>query len=393
MLPTSARDANAGAAPTSGVADPLEGLDPEAPAGTQAEARALEILASARGTPQEAQALTRLLDAAPSLSDALRVETASLLATRGDEKRALEIALSGKSTPLLMLVADLAAQLGDLPRALSAIERVLARDIDAPGALERHEAWSQSLGAGPRTVQRNDEATLITTAPVGVPYRIEAEVARGGAGTVYRAVDEVLGRPLAFKVYHGGAADKVAIERELSLATSLAGPGIVRVLDGDPSAGWIALEWAPLGSIRDLLQRGAFEQLERLEWVLPLARGLARVHARGWVHSDVKPANVLLRGAALPSLTDFGIARVVGASSAGGSAGYVSPERIGAAYATPRDDVYGFGRILEDVFEKTGARQPALTALYLRCVGPAEGRPVDGAALVRALCEALDADP
>ncbi|HTJ83790.1 MAG TPA: hypothetical protein VL400_18855, partial [Polyangiaceae bacterium] len=101
----------------------------------------------------------------------------------------------------------------------------------------------------------------------------------------------------------------------------------------------------------------------------------------------------LLRGPDAPSLTDFGIARSVGAPAGGGSAGYVSPERLGGAPAAPDDDVYGFGRILEDVIEKTGTpRAHDFVALSARCVGPRADRPRDGAALVAALCERRDAE-
>jgi serine/threonine-protein kinase len=354
---------------------------------TELELReALAALRRARGTSLEARAIGLVLERDEALDDALRVEVAAILALRGDEARALEIVSGARSAPALMLLADLAADAGDLPRALGAVERVLARDIETPGALERHERWARALGASPMGPRKNDEATMLAPSPAGVPFRIEDEIARGGAGAVYRATDEILGRTVAFKAYHAGAADRAAILREVRVASRLAGPGVVRVLDVGLEAGWVALEWTELGSLRELLRRGDTGRVPPLgAWLVPLARALARVHAAGWVHSDVKPGNVLFRSASDPVLTDFGISRVAGAPGGGGSAGFVSPERLAGGAASPADDVYGFGRIVEDVLSHGAGSSPELDRLVTRCLGPLERRPPDGAALVEAL--------
>ena len=76
-------------------------------------------------------------------------------------------------------------------------------------------------------------------------------MARGGAGAVYEAEDRELGRKVALKVYHHIERDRGQLAHEARVAAALAGPGVVRVLDADPAHGWLALEWAPLGAIRD----------------------------------------------------------------------------------------------------------------------------------------------
>jgi serine/threonine protein kinase len=105
------------------------------------------------------------------------------------------------------------------------------------------------------------------------------------------------------------------------------------------------------------------------------------------VHHDVKPANVLLFAPDRPVLADFGTARRALDPSPLGSLGYVSPERIAGRASHPRDDVFGFGRILEDVLDAMA--DPALTARWqpiaAACVGPDEGRPADARALVTRL--------
>src|ERR1019366_9701788 len=93
------------------------------------------------------------------------------------------------------------------------------------------------------------------------------------------------------------------------------------------------------------------------------AKALARVHAAGWVHHDVKPANILLRDPGALLLTDFGIARRAGDPSPPGSLGYVSPERLAGRASHPGDDVYGYGRVIEDALD--GVTDDPGLSLYL----------------------------
>jgi serine/threonine protein kinase len=92
-----------------------------------------------------------------------------------------------------------------------------------------------------------------------------------------------------------------------------------------------------------------------------------------------------LRGHGDAVLTDFGIARRTGEPSPPGSLGFVSPERLGGRASHPKDDVYAFGRVLEDALDALGI-EPSATpwgALAARCTGADDDRPADGAALVR----------
>src|SRR6202011_4352088 len=99
-------------------------------------------------------------------------------------------------------------------------------------------------------------------------------------------------RRVALKMYHRPDRDRAQLLHEARVAVILSGPGIVRVFDVDPRQGWLALEWASLGALRSLLQTGkAAGLLPIARWALPLAQVIARVHAAGWVHQDIKPAN------------------------------------------------------------------------------------------------------
>jgi serine/threonine-protein kinase len=352
------------------------------------EGEAIARLREARGTPREAEAIAALVRAsgARALPDAVAVACADLLAARGEEARALAL-LEGVADPRgLVLAADLEASTGRLEHALAKLERALARDLDAPGARDRHARWSAALGVC-AAAPRRDDVTLAAPSGASTPFRLLREVDRGGAGTVYEAEDLVLGRRVAFKVHHRRGGDREALLHEARLAVALAGPGVVRLLDVDPEQGWVALEWIARGSVRDAARRGDLEALCPIgRWARPLARALARIHAAGYVHGDVKPANVLLRALDDPVLTDFGLGRPRGAPSEGGSAGYVSPERLAGAAADPRDDVFGFGRLLEHVLVRLEQQKieeiAAWRSVAALCVLPAGARPEDGAALL-----------
>jgi eukaryotic-like serine/threonine-protein kinase len=386
------------AAPERGPTE-IERLASVGQPGGPISSEAIAILRRLRGSIREAEALEAVLGAPGKLHDEVRVACAEMLAARGDEPRARLVLAKVTSTPGLILAADLWAAAGQLAKAAGTIERVLARDLDAPGARERHGRWRAALGFAPVT-RRLDEATLVAAKPDTTTFRLLREVARGGAGTVYEAEDAVLGRRVAFKAYHGGAADRAVLSREARLAISLAGPGVIRLYDASPDEGWVAMEWVRRGSLRDLLATGTIDELwPPWPWLVPLARGIARVHERGVVHGDVKPANVLLRAPDDAILSDFGIARSVGDKAGGGSPGYMSPERLAGAAADPGDDIYGLGRVIEDVVVRVAAdpRRFAGRAgdvaveieraerFVLACLAAPPERPADGAEVIRRL--------
>ena len=93
--------------------------------------------------------------------DALRVACAGLLDDRGRRREALALVASTRSVAGMMLAAELHAAQGELPKAVSMIERVLARAIDTPGAAERHERWSTQLGRRARSETVDDAATVV----------------------------------------------------------------------------------------------------------------------------------------------------------------------------------------------------------------------------------------
>jgi serine/threonine-protein kinase len=351
------------------------------------EPTAARLLASALASPRQRDAIDAMAHAMSdrNVPERLRLACAHALVQRGDCRQALAFLEHVSETPSLLLKADLLHDQGQVAVAVSVIERVLARNIDTPGARERHQRWRALVAPQTQQPQGRHDVTVAVPTTQQTPFRIVREVARGGAGTVYEARDDVLGRPLALKVYHK-TSEREQIRREAQVAVELAGAGVIRVHDVDLEAGWVALEWLPRGSVRDVLRDANASGLGDPEaFVRGLVRALARVHARGWVHADVKPANILVGSSGEPLLSDFGIAVRAGEASRGGSAGYLSPERLAGLALCPADDVYGFGRILEDAV-RTGhpAWQPWLP-LAERCMAVRETRPEDGRAVLGVL--------
>ncbi len=352
------------------------------------EAQALAALQALAHTPHEAAALAAVSAAQVRgpVPESVRLACAKLLVERGDHAAALLLLSTSSSIPALMLRADLEYATGQAARALSLVERVLARDYDAPGARERHERWSRELsGAAPRLAPTSRDATIAVPTAQQSAFRIEREVARGGAGTVYLAHDEQLARPVALKVYHRPREDAAQIRREAATAARFAGRGVVRVYDADFDQGWIAFEWIDPGSIRELIQHARVDLLAPLSsWVRSLAESLAILHGEGLVHADVKPANVLIRNRGRPVLSDFGIAAPAGSPSLGGSTGFLSPERLAGCPLAPSDDIYGLGRILEDVVPHLPPNDETrwFAKLAEHCMTSAGSRPADAFALL-----------
>ena len=133
------------------------------------------------------------------------------------------------------------------------------------------------------------------------PYRIQALLAVGGMGEVYRARDTRLGRDAALKVIAPKLLADPSIRRRFEIearaASVLNHPAIVTIYDvgdtGDVS--WIAMEWVEGRTLRQTLAEGPLPLAEALSISRELADGLAAAHDKGVVHRDLKPDNIMLR--------------------------------------------------------------------------------------------------
>jgi len=189
-------------------------------------------------------------------------------------------------------------------------------------------------------------------------YRIEALIARGGMGVVYRATHLGLERPVALKVISRELADRDGFRerflRESRLAASLDHPGVVPVYDSREVDGEliVAMRLVAGGDLRKLIDRDGPLQPRRAVALLgQVGEALDAAHAAGIVHRDVKPHNVLIEGERA-FLSDFGLAKALGDSGAAsgnsvvGTAQYMSPEQWRGGAVGPAADIYSLGCVL-----------------------------------------------
>jgi eukaryotic-like serine/threonine-protein kinase len=195
-------------------------------------------------------------------------------------------------------------------------------------------------------------------------FAIERLAGSGGMGTVYQALDRLTGEAVALKVMARRGRHEERFAQEARVLAELNHPAIVRyVAHGETAQGqpYLAMEWL---AGEDLAQRLAASPLtvsESLDVARRLAEGLAAAHARGLVHRDVKPSNVLLVDdqPARAKLLDFGIVRMELSGFAPtarpmtrtgavlGTVGYMSPEQaIADRNLDARTDVFALGCVL-----------------------------------------------
>jgi serine/threonine-protein kinase len=208
----------------------------------------------------------------------------------------------------------------------------------------------------------------VTSDILPVRYREPERIGRGGMGDIYRATDSVLGRDVAVKILADRYAQDEPVHerftREALAAARLSGePNTVTIFDvGEHhDRPYIVMEYLSGGSLGDVLRKeGAQSPQRAFAWLEQAARALDAAHARGIVHRDVKPANLLLDRDGNVHVADFGIASAAGMDSLTmtgtvlGTAGYLSPEQAQGERATPASDRYALGVVAFELL--TGSR-------------------------------------
>ena len=193
-----------------------------------------------------------------------------------------------------------------------------------------------------------------------VGYRVEEAIGRGGMGVVYRAYDLRLKRPVALKlIVPELAPDQRFRERfahETELAMSLEHPNVVPIYDAGDVDGrvYLAMRLVAGTDLAKLLRtQGALEPTRALAICRQVAGALDAAHAKGLVHRDVKPSNVLLDENEHVYLADFGLTRTLDEQGAQGTdsrsvgtPAYLAPEQIEGGSVDRRADVYALGCVL-----------------------------------------------
>lgn len=197
-------------------------------------------------------------------------------------------------------------------------------------------------------------------------FKVKKTIGRGGMATVYLALQESLGRDVVLKTLNAESAEREDfVERFLNegrIIASLRHPHIITIYDigqaGDQV--YIAMEYIEGGDLKTRLLQ-PMSITEALDILYAVASALASAHAKGIVHRDVKPANILFRSDGTPLLSDFGIAKRLAMDSELTSTGtilgspfYMSPEQSEGHDIDGRTDIYSLGVIAFEMF--TGQR-------------------------------------
>ncbi|RMG18720.1 MAG: serine/threonine protein kinase [Planctomycetota bacterium] len=191
-------------------------------------------------------------------------------------------------------------------------------------------------------------------------FVIEGRLGAGGMGEVYAARDLRTGARVAIKTLPAELFDAKALvrfrrEAELAARVDRSG-GVVRVHAVGSHRGlpYSVQELLEGGDLADRVRRGPLDPAEACALLVPVARTLARCHARGVLHRDLKPENILFDDEGRPRVADFGLAKdlrnpeaVTRSGEILGTPAYLPPEQLlSATPADPRGDVYGLGAVL-----------------------------------------------
>lgn len=211
--------------------------------------------------------------------------------------------------------------------------------------------------------RRTEAADGSVAQPAGVlvlgRYRLHRPLGAGGFGTVWMARDERLERDVAVKMLARERIVGGRFEREARAAARLSHPGIVTLYEAavDDEAAYLVSELVRGRTLSALLEAGRLSDRDIVEVGIVLCDALVHAHAQGVVHRDVKPSNVLIPdqpgGAGQAAkLTDFGIARLIGADTLTrtgdviGTAAYMAPEQAEGRQAGAPADLYALALVL-----------------------------------------------
>ncbi len=193
-------------------------------------------------------------------------------------------------------------------------------------------------------------------------YRIEELLGQGGMARVYRGTDLVLDRTIAVKILAElMVPDTEALRRfrrEAQAAAALSHPGIVAVYDtgSDGDTHYIVMEYVTGRTLADVLHEGGALPPElAVDIASAVASALGAAHAKGIVHRDVKPGNIMITSVGEVKVMDFGIARALSSNtftqtaSVLGTATYLAPEQARGAPVDARSDLYALGVVMYEM--------------------------------------------
>jgi RNA polymerase sigma factor (sigma-70 family) len=277
-----------------------------------------------------------------------------------DRRRALQLRLEDAS------VDDIAHEIGCTDRTvrrwLNELQTLLERRLI-------HVSPDASSPVVPTLPKRADEGptakpTVATTGEPNVPplppidYRdfvLELHLGSGGMGRVYRAWQRSTDRHVAVKVLKKNRQqERAAVERfltEAEMIASLDHPAIIQLfgLGRMPAGGYFfTMQLVEGGDLQQRIDAGPITLTRIIEWLRQAAGAVAHAHARGVIHCDLKPSNLLLDREERIVVSDFGFAVALSGktSALGGTRAFIAPELFARGEVSARTDVWGLGAVL-----------------------------------------------
>lgn len=284
---------------------------------------------------------------------------------------------------------------------LEGAEPALAREVRE--LLAAHEANSPLLDHSPVRARRAPPEQI-------GPYRLTAELGRGGMGVVWRAVrnDDAFRKEVAIKMVQGSFLHPemaARFRRERDILARLEHPGIARILDGGEAGGtpYLVMEYVEGERLDQYCYSRRPPLRARLELFLEICRAVEYAHRRLVVHRDIKPGNILVTAEGRPRLLDFGIAKILEAEGETGvtqtlqfTPDYASPEQLRGDPVTPASDVYALGVVLYELLTggvrlrgATKRNLPDLLAAAAETPAPPSALPGPFAAALRGDLDAI----
>src|SRR5258708_17841265 len=206
-------------------------------------------------------------------------------------------------------------------------------------------------------------------------YKITHKIGAGGQGTVYKAIDQKLGRTVVLKVLPAELTVKEAnvkrFEREARLASALDHPNICTIFDMDEAQGlhFIAMQFVEGKNVRQLCNGRPLELDSALRIGIQVGDALATAHARGIIHRDIKSGNVMVNDSGQVKILDFGLAKLLDEQQAAvsgihqteltevgvpyGTATYAAPEQARGDKVDKRADIFSTGVLLYEMITGT----------------------------------------
>ncbi|TDB68834.1 serine/threonine-protein kinase [Arundinibacter roseus] len=193
-------------------------------------------------------------------------------------------------------------------------------------------------------------------------YRVEELLGEGGMGTVYKATDTLLQRPVALKMLHPHLLrDTTFFERfrnEAVLSARLNHPNVATLYNfiRDQDDNFMVMEFVDGATLENLLRKqGPFSVEHAIRAIIQALDGLHHAHTKGILHRDIKPANLMLTRDGFVKLMDFGIARLVGSerltrvNRVMGTLEYMAPELLDGGEPSVPSDLYAVGILLYEL--------------------------------------------